>query len=313
MPDQTCILTGSAQHIGTRHSQQDSFGFADPGDHEFLSHGGFLAIVCDGMGGMEHGDAAGRAAVDAFLNAYRQKTPAESIPEALERSARAANQEVVTLAVKLGLVENMGTTLVAAAAIPGAFYYISVGDSALYLVERGQPRMINRPHVFANLLEKAVESGIMTREDADRHPERESLTSFIGTQKLEEIDHNVEPCPLPGDATLLIASDGMFKSLEPEEMAACLKGDPQGWPNALVEKTLAKQFESQDNITVLSIALGPGATAEPAGDVEVTARMPAADPGPSGHPILTVMIAFVVLMLIAAVAAAGWQWHARHR
>src|ERR1700730_6375630 len=110
MPDQTRILTANAQHIGTRHSQQDSFAFADPGDREFLSHGGFLAVVCDGMGGMEHGDAAGRTAVEAFLKAYQFKTPEESIPEALERSARASNQEVVALAVQLGLVENMGTT-----------------------------------------------------------------------------------------------------------------------------------------------------------------------------------------------------------
>lgn len=312
MPDQTRILTATAQHIGTRHSQQDSFGFADPEDREFLAHGGFLAVVCDGMGGMEHGDAAGRAGVAAFLEAYRRKTPEESIPSALERSARAANEEVVALAVKLGLVENMGTTLVAGAVIPGAFYYISVGDSALYVVDHGQARMINRPHVFANLLEKAVESGIMSREDADRHPERESLTSFIGTQKLEEIDHNLEPCPLPQGATILLASDGMFKSLAPEEMAACLQGDPRSWPDALVQKTLAKQFESQDNITVLTVTLDPGVqAANPVEDVETTARLPA--PALPGRRTLTMMIALVVLMLIAAVAAAGLQWHARHR
>ncbi len=176
--------------------------------------------------------------------------------------------------------------------------------------------MVNRPHVFANLLEKAVESGIMSREDADRHPERESLTSFIGTQQLEEIDHNLEACPLPEGATILIASDGMFKSLEPEEMLACLKGDPQSWPEALVEKTLAKQFESQDNVTVLSITVGPGVQAgKPTLAGERTARNPASAPvpGPSGHRVLTMMIAFVVLLLIAAIAAAGWQWHARHR
>src|SRR5262245_47929517 len=54
------FLPGNAQHIGARTSQQDSFGFADPDDIEFISHGGFLAVVCDGMGGMEHGDAASR-------------------------------------------------------------------------------------------------------------------------------------------------------------------------------------------------------------------------------------------------------------
>src|SRR5579871_1082496 len=106
------FLPGNAQHIGSRHSQQDSFGFGDPDDQAFLEHAGFLAIVCDGMGGMEYGDAASRTAVRAFLDAYRRKTPGETIPDALERSVHEANQQVVALASSLGLVEGVGTTLV---------------------------------------------------------------------------------------------------------------------------------------------------------------------------------------------------------
>ena len=73
------FLPANAQHIGARHSQQDSFGFADPDDAAFIQHGGFLAIVCDGMGGMEHGDLAGRTAVRTFLEAYGRKTPQEFV------------------------------------------------------------------------------------------------------------------------------------------------------------------------------------------------------------------------------------------
>ena len=108
-------LPGNAQHIGARHSQQDSFGFLDPEDRAFISHGGFLAVVCDGMGGMEHGDAASRTAVKAFLEAYQRKTPDEPIPTALERAVRDANQQVVALANNLGMSEGIGTTLVATA------------------------------------------------------------------------------------------------------------------------------------------------------------------------------------------------------
>ena len=52
-------LPAHAQHIGSRRYQQDSFGFADPDDDDFLAHGGFLAVLCDGMGGMEHGGPRG--------------------------------------------------------------------------------------------------------------------------------------------------------------------------------------------------------------------------------------------------------------
>ena len=257
------ILPGNAQHIGARSSQQDSFGFADPNDHDFLEHGGFLAVVCDGMGGMEQGDAASRTAVRAFLEGYRRKPPEETIPAALERSVQYANAQVVALAHTLGLLENIGTTLIAAVVKDDTFFYTSVGDSAVFLVTGGHLSMINRPHVFANLLDQAVARGVISQADAERHPERESLTSYIGAENLEEIDRNLAALPLnPGDA-LLLATDGLFKTLEPEEMRACLDGPSQSWPEKLVARTLAKQREYQDNVTVLSVALESNATAAP--------------------------------------------------
>ena len=63
-------LSAHAQHIGARHYQQDSSGLADPEDEVFLAHGGYLAVLCDGMGGMEHGDVASQTAVRAILDAY---------------------------------------------------------------------------------------------------------------------------------------------------------------------------------------------------------------------------------------------------
>jgi PPM family protein phosphatase len=249
------FLPANAQHIGDRRTQQDSFGFGDPENREFVEHGGFLAVVCDGMGGMEFGDAASRAATRAFLDAYQAKIVGESIPAALERSVRTANDAVVALAHSYGLTDGMGTTLVAAALHRASLYYISVGDSGLFLSRGDSLPMLNRPHVFANLLDAAVARGTMLRADAETHPERESLTSFIGTESLEEIDRNLEPFPLEAGDAILLASDGLFKTLSPEEMIDCLVGNPQTWPEALVATTIAKKREHQDNVTVLSIAV----------------------------------------------------------
>lgn len=248
------LLPANAQHIGDRHSQQDSFGFGDPENREFVDHGGFLAVVCDGMGGMEFGDAASQTATRAFLEAYQSKSIAESIPAALERSVRKANNEVVALAHTYGLSEGMGTTLVAAVLYRSSLYYISVGDSALFLSRGDDLVMLNRPHVFANLLDAAVTRGTMSRDDADTHPERESLTSFIGAETLDEIDRNTQPFPLEEGDAILLASDGLFKTLTQSEMVECLHGNPQSWPENLVAQTIAKQREHQDNVTVLSIA-----------------------------------------------------------
>ncbi len=254
------FLPGNAQHIGARGSQQDSFGFGDLEDEAFLAHGGFVAVVCDGMGGMEHGDAASRMAVRAFLEGYRRKEPSETIPAALERSTREANERVIEMAQQLGAADSVGTTLVAAVLTNAdgrnkSMYFISVGDSGLFHVSDGQMQTVNRPHVFANLLDNAVSRGAMSKEQALLHPERESLTSFIGVNVLEEIDRNLEPWPIHDGDSILLASDGLFKTLSAEEMLESLSGHPQTWPDALVARTLAKEYEFQDNVTVLSVTV----------------------------------------------------------
>ena len=289
-------LSAHAQHIGARHYQQDSIGLADPEDHAFLAHGGFLAVLCDGMGGMEHGDVASQTAVRAIIDAYAKKLPAESIPAALERAARRANEEVIAAALHLGLKEGVGTTLVAAVLHDGYLYFVSVGDSAIYHVRGGDIHMLNRPHVFANLLDQAAERGQISRSEAAHHPERESLTSFIGIHDLHEIDLNIEPRPVAAGETILLASDGLFKTLDTAEILECLSGHPQSWPQTLVSRTLARRHSGQDNVSVVSItpdteSLGEFATTQPA--IKLAAGK-------------IWLLAVLLISVLAAVFAGGW-------
>jgi len=310
------FLPGNAQHIGNRSSQQDSFGFGDPDDEVFLSHGGFVAVVCDGMGGMEHGDAASRMAVRAFLEAYQQKDPSESIPEALERSVREANDRVVEMAHELGAAESVGTTLVAAVltdsgGLGKAMYFISVGDSGLFHVSDGQIQTVNRPHIFGNLLDNAVARGSMSKEQAMFHPERESLTSFIGVEVLEEIDRNVDPWPIGDGDSILLASDGLFKTLSAEEILGSLQGHPQAWPDSLVARTLEKRYEYQDNVTVLSVTVQDHPSTlkwpPPAIAVEKGTTSPRTLPLPPPGRRSRKLVA-AALIVIAAIAGGGGRW-----
>jgi protein phosphatase len=204
---------------------------------------------------MEHGERASQAAVRAFRDAYARKGAEESIPEALERCVFETNQAVLDLADELGALENIGTTLIATVATEGGLYYVSVGDSGLFFVSGGELSLLNRQHVFANFLDRAVEKGLILREDAERHPERESLTSFIGIDSLEEVDRNREALPLRVGDTILLATDGLFNSLSPEEMAACLVGEAGEWAEELVSVTIAKGCPHQDNVTVVTVTV----------------------------------------------------------
>jgi serine/threonine protein phosphatase PrpC len=294
-------LPAHAQHIGARHYQQDSIGLADPDDRAFLAHGGFLAVLCDGMGGMEHGDVASQTAVRATLAAYARKLPTESIPAALERAARAANEQVIAAALALGLKEGVGTTLVAAVLHDGYLYFVSVGDSAIYHVRGGDIHLLNHPHVFANLLDQAAARGQISRSEAAQHPERESLTSFIGIHDLHEIDLNTEPWPVAAGETILLASDGLFKTLEPAEIRECLRGHPQSWPQALVSRTLERRRPGQDNVSVVSVTLDSGSLGELA---------------PAQHAIKLAagkiwFLAVLLVFFLAAAFAGGWYYSRR--
>lgn len=312
------FLPGNAQHIGARSSQQDSFGFGDPDDEVFLTHGGFVAVLCDGMGGMEHGDLASRTAVRSFLEAYQRKNRTESIPEALERSVHEANHRVVEMAHELGAAESVGTTLVAAALVDSgsgnkAMYFISVGDSGLFHVSEGRMQTVNRPHIFANILDTAVNRGSMSKEQALRHPERESLTSFIGVGVLEEIDRNVDPWPLSEGDSILLASDGLFKTLTAEEIVESLQGSPQRWPDALVARTLAQEYEFQDNVTVLSVTVHDQPETlklppPPAIELEKSAAPIPIAVAPRRKRSRRVVAAALILAIAGLGAAGGGRW-----
>lgn len=250
------IFPGNAQHIGNRINQQDSFGFSDIEDRRFLIHGGVLMIVTDGMGGMIHGEEASRLAVDVMLREYMNKVAVESIFNALERSLHQANQAVLCMARDKGVETETGTTIVAAVVKDEKLYWISVGDSRLYLFRKEELTCLTRDHLFANQLAAGVRNGKISSEEAEDHPDRHALTSFLGLPELVEIERNVRPFPLePGDA-IMLCSDGLHATLSDKEIAdafTCVT--PQAMAEKTVRRALEKKHPHQDNITVTILSL----------------------------------------------------------
>lgn len=275
-------------------------------------------MVCDGMGGLEHGDLASRAAVRAFLDAYARKTREETIPAALQRGVREANACVVELAHEKGAADQVGTTLVAVAVVDyGAndkvFYFISVGDSGIFHLSGGGIQMVNRPHTFAAFLDEAVSRGALSREQALLHPERESLTSFIGMDVLEAVDRNEQPWPLHSGDTVMLASDGLFKTLSDTEILTALHGHPpEAWPDALVAKTLAAENQFQDNVTVLTVNVKDRPDTMKLPPPPAIAVRSTIAPAPARKPrrfLAAVLIGGTLLV----VAGGGGLWYKKHR
>jgi PPM family protein phosphatase len=246
-------VPGNAQHIGSRQDQQDSFGFSCLDAESSSSHRGFLAVIADGMGGLANGKEASRVAIQAFLASYEVKREDESVPEALQRAVLDANRAVVEAGTRSGAPGDVGSTLVAAVLCKQSLYWASVGDSALYLLRQGHLTTLNCGHTYANDLDRRASEGSISAQEAFRHPDRETLTSYLGQDPLAEIELTVKPFPLQGGDQVLLSTDGLFKTLSEAEMQDAVDQDPQRSCEQWVRRALDANLEHQDNLTVLAV------------------------------------------------------------
>jgi len=161
----------------------------------------------------------------------------------------------------LGLEGEVGTTLVAAVVKDRQLYWVSVGDSRIYLYRRGIMYQLTTDHDYGRELARQAKAGELSWEEALGHSQREALTSYLGLPELPEVHRSTTPMPLaPGDR-ILLCSDGLYRALSLEEMGGALAAaSPQEAAEALVAQALAKRNPHQDNITVAILACEEGGT-----------------------------------------------------
>lgn len=215
-----------------------------------------VAIVCDGMGGLAHGGEAARVACDRFIEACKSFPPAEPVPAMLHEAVHDANRAVVELAMQRQSAGNTGTTLVAVCLGPDGLHWVSAGDSSILLYRNHTMTQFNHSHTYASILDARCLLGEISRSAALEDRQREALTSFVGVPALREVDASVRPFPLAAGDVIVLASDGLSKTLEPEEIEAVLAETPVDPAQRLMETTIAKGRPHQDNVTVCVVSIG---------------------------------------------------------
>lgn len=248
------VLPGNASHIGQRAQQQDEFALSDFSDHAFIEHGGYLAVVADGVGGLHYGAEAAHIATREFIDAYLSKPPEYSVSEAMDVALEYANQAVYLAARENYCPEQMGTTLVAVVIYQNQLYWRAVGDSHVYLCRDGRLSQLNADHNFAKQLQIQVEAGLISQEQADNHPDRSALESFIGLHSLTEIAKNQQPLPLSVGDKILLCSDGVDGVLTTDEIIDGLQEEPMLAAQRLCDEVLKKERGGQDNLTAVVLA-----------------------------------------------------------
>lgn len=252
------VKPANAQHKGQRESQQDAFGFSSMADTAFAQHGGHLAVLADGMGGLENGAWASTQGVRVFIEAYAGKSAHEPIEVALQRAMRIANAMVFQEAQRLGLVERMGSTLVAAVVHDSNLHWIGAGDSRVYLCEAGRMLCLSTDHSYGEVLRQRVLRGEISASEAQAHPLRNALTSHLGRPEPLMIGSSVAPVRLTAGAWVVLCSDGLSGVLSEAEIQTQLFGEPSQACDRLLQEAIGRGLLNQDNTTVVILHLPVG-------------------------------------------------------
>ena len=240
------VNTAIAAHIGTREYQQDAAYVCDPLYEEGLAYG----ILCDGMGGMEEGERASGEVVVFMANRISTLGKDEHIPAFLERAAVDANRFVLEQNAMTGL--KSGTTLLTVLMRGGSLYWLSVGDSRIYIIRDGEIVQTTTDHSYALELQELVESHRLTQEQADADPGKDHLISYIGAPVLERIDLSRSPFQMRYGDIILLCSDGLTKILYPDEILdIVMRRGLEEAAKALPAAAFAQSSASMDNTTVI--------------------------------------------------------------
>lgn len=228
-----------------RENNEDSFGYWEPEDDEEFVRKGRLAIVADGMGGYEGGQEASHLAVETVSSFYRDRNGSDP-QQILNEALQAAHDRVREYGFAHPKLRGMGTTCTAIALVGNALYFSHVGDSRLYLVRNGQIAQVTRDHSYVGRL---VESGVISREEAEKHPQRNILTAALGTSADLIMDAPAQPEKLFPHDVLVVCSDGLWGQVQDVEiLQAVANNSPEAAGRELIN--LARERGGPDNITL---------------------------------------------------------------
>ncbi len=242
------LAMGMSSIIGTRSNQEDTiFGYVE-GERA-------VAVVCDGMGGLSGGELASKAAAESLAGAWFLQKEIADIPAFLEAEAIKADEKVFLQEDASGKRLHAGTTIVAAIIRKNELYWMSVGDSKIYIVRGGEILSVCREHNYRLTLDARLRQGEMTPEEyAAEEYRAEALISYLGMGNVSLIDVNRKPFLLEDKDIVLLSSDGLYRSLSEEEILGILKAcesDMETAAKALTAAALGEKTKGQDNTSVV--------------------------------------------------------------
>jgi protein phosphatase len=273
-----------------RELNEDSARIVRPGDDEMFARRGMLVVVADGMGGHSAGEVASQMAVDTIARAYyelgecdesgesRESHHSPHSPDshhshdsaaALVAALQDANRAIFAHASQDRALTGMGTTCVALALVNGMAHAAHVGDSRLYLIRRGGIyQMTNDDSAVGEM----VNRGVLSKEDARRHHDKNVILKALGTQPDVEVSSWPAPLPLADGDAFLLCSDGLTDLVDDHELAAAVEADADCASVCQALIAAAKARGGFDNIAAALVRTTASATANAAPPTNIAVK-----------------------------------------
>ena len=223
-----------------------------------------LAVIADGIGGNQAGEVASDLAVKTITQAIG-RSPGGDYALVLDQAIGQAAQAVVTAAKTRPDLKGMGTTCAIALVAGRRLFTAYIGDSRIYLARRGAIVQASVDHTF---IQEAIESGLLTPEEAKDHPHRHVVRRHIGADpsvrgdfrlRLSEAEAPEQSMRNQGllleeGSQVLLCSDGLSDLVDANAILRALqRSKPQGAVDDLI--LLARRRGGHDNITVIVLQI----------------------------------------------------------
>jgi serine/threonine protein phosphatase PrpC len=232
-------------HLGDRKNNEDRVGYS-------YSKNVLLMVIADGMGGHQDGEVAAEIAVTEITRRFQQeaRTKLRKPLEFLESAINAAHRAIVSHAVEKNMLECPRTTCVACVVQLGRAYWAHAGDSRLYLLR--DARIVGHTQDHSRV-QQLIDSGLITHEQAAKHPDRNKIFSCLGGVVPPTISVGGD-VPLQKDDSILLMTDGFWSQVPTQLLGTLIRkqGIVSLLPGLIAEAHRRGEGDS-DNISVVGM------------------------------------------------------------
>jgi serine/threonine protein phosphatase PrpC len=233
--------------IALRYAARSDVGLVRSNNQDSAFAGPHLLVVCDGMGGAAGGDVASSVVVAHLAQLDDEAHGPDDIVGELESAVAAAHAEMLDRVKADPALAGLGTTVTAILRAENKFAMAHVGDSRAYLLRNGELTQVTTDHTFVQHL---VNTGRITQEEAERHPQRSVLLRVLGDFE-PDIPLDISMREAHAGERWLLCSDGLSGLVSRDTLLETLRDtkDVAVCADKLVQ--LALRAGGPDNVTCI--------------------------------------------------------------